>query len=82
MEDKVKVIICGEMRAIFHQEIEMERSEFDRINNDLDDEQRSVRRAAERDIEGLLDCSDILDLDDFELEEFHVKEVQPNERSN
>lgn len=75
MSNKIKVLISGEMRAMFHQVVEMDAEEFDRLDAGLDDGERSVRRAAEREIENLLNVSHIVDLDDFELSEFH--EIKP-----
>lgn len=73
MTEYVTVRISGEERVRYDQTKKVPKAEFERLNALLDSEDRSERRKAEEMIGDLLvDRRDVLDADDFELEDFMV----------
>lgn len=74
MTEYVKVNIQGEERVRYDQTVKMKKDDFDRLNAMLDSDDRRERRKAEEIIGDHLDRRDVLDADDFELDDFMVVE--------
>ncbi|MFZ5621137.1 MAG: hypothetical protein ACOY5W_08970 [Pseudomonadota bacterium] len=73
MTEYVTVRISGEERVRYDQTKKVPKDEFERLNALLNSEDRSERRKAEEVIGDLfVDRRDVLDADDFELEDFIV----------
>jgi hypothetical protein len=70
MTDKIEVTITGQARAQYAKTIRLTQEEFNELDAMLDSDDRHVRRKAQSRIECMLSGSDLIDIDDFELEEF------------
>lgn len=78
MTDKVKVRIQCSGTWSYYGVVEMPRTEFDRLDKDLDDGGLNAKRALEEITSGLVDQRDIDFNDDDELDEFEiVKDKKP-----
>lgn len=75
MTEFVTVRVSGEERVRYDQIKKVPKDEFERLNAMLESEDRRERRKAEELIGDLLiDRRDVLDADDFELEDFMIAE--------
>lgn len=72
MTEYVQVNIQGEERVRYDQTVKMKKEDFERLNAMLDSDDRGERRKAEEIIGDHLDRRDVLDADDFELEDFMI----------
>ena len=73
MTEFVTVRISGEERVRYDQTKKVPKAEFERLNAMLDSEDRRERRKAEELIGDLfIDRRDVLDADDFELDDFMI----------
>jgi len=81
-DETVKVTICATARVEYYQTVEMPKSEFDRLNNELDSDNRVKLLSACDEIEEILDLKDIYDVTNFELEDFRIVHHTKRENSN
>jgi len=73
MTEYVTVHISGEETVRYSQIKKMPKDEFERLNAMLDSDDRSERRKAEELIGDLfIDRQNVLDADDFKLEDFMI----------
>lgn len=72
MTDKIEVMISGQATAQYVKHINITQEEFDELNVMLDSEDRKEQRRAIARIEEMLTGHDIVDVDDFELEDFRA----------
>lgn len=79
MIEKIKVNIGGSCTVQIAQTVEMSVADFERLDKELDSDDRLVRKAAREEIEAYVDWSDILDFDDLEIDNFEAdKSKEPS----
>lgn len=74
MTEYVKVNIQGEERVRYDQTVRMKKNDFDRLSAMLESDDRSESKKAQEIIGDYLDRKDILDADDFDLDDFMIVE--------
>jgi|GEM_PF-3723314 len=75
-EEMVEVLIQATERIEYFQTVRMPKSAFEKLDEALNSDNRSTRKRAEEEIEGLwINTSDVCGTDDFELETFELASV-------